>query len=44
MIPDAFFGGDVPLVANCSYRLCDETVIAPVQNAYIGSSILKTNS
>jgi len=44
MIPDAFFGGDVPLVANCSYRLCDETVIAPVQNAYIGSAILKTNS
>lgn len=44
LIPDAFFAGDVPAMAACSYRLCDETVVQPVLNAYIGASVLQTNS
>lgn len=44
MNPDGFFGGDVPAVETCSYRLCDETVVAPVMNAFIGSAVLASNS
>jgi hypothetical protein len=44
LIPDAFLGGDVPAMDVCSYRLCDETLVAPVLNAYVGSSVLQTNS
>ena len=44
MNPDAFFAGDVPAMGACSYRLCDETFLPPVINAYVGSSVLQTNS
>jgi len=42
--PDGFLAGDVPAMDACSFRLCDETFTAPVLNAYVGSSVLNTNS